>query len=507
MIDIQVTIRPVALPAGPRGTMARLRGEGRFALLESALPMPRQAQWSYIAGPALATLYTDETATRLERDGREVASWADPFEGLAAVAAGAPDSVRFEGDCPEGMDFVGGWVGVLGYDLARHVERLPEQALYDPALPRQWWMAVDQVLGFHHPSGQWWEATVRGPSERWPWTRTDRAEAWRRTLERACGPLPEREHWRAGPRILRTSRAQFESGVQSIQEAIVCGDVLQVNLTRREDWAFEGDAWALYEDLVSAHPAPFAAYLEGPGFAIASCSPERFLQRRGDRLEARPIKGTAARGIDEAEDAAQCQHLAASVKDRAENVMIVDLMRNDLGRVAVVGSVEVPELFALEPYASVWQMVSTVRARIRPDCGVAQLLRACWPPGSMTGAPKVKAMEIIEGLEPVRRGWYAGSVGYLDCRGNMDLSVVIRTAIVADGRVMLQLGGGIVADSEPAAEWAETVAKGLRIVETMQRGAAEKALAGNHGHDRSPQRGRRARLFPGGHSAEEHSRG
>jgi para-aminobenzoate synthetase component 1 len=125
----------------------------------------------------------------------------------------------------------------------------------------------------------------------------------------------------------------------------------------------------------------------------------------------------------------------------------------------------------------------------------------------MTGAPKVKAMEIIEGLEPVRRGWYAGSVGYLDCRGNMDLSVVIRTAIVADGRVMLQLGGGIVADSEPAAEWAETVAKGLRIVETMQRGAAEKALAGNHGHDRSPQRGRRARLFPGGHSAEEHSRG
>jgi len=159
------------------------------------------------------------------------------------------------------------------------------------------------------------------------------------------------------------------------------------------------------------------------------------------------------------------------VKDRAENVMIVDLMRNDLGRVAVTGSVEVPELFALESYASVWQMVSTVRARLRPDCGVAQLLRACWPPGSMTGAPKIKAMEIIEGLERVRRGWYAGSVGYLDCRGNMELSVVIRTAIVADGRVMVQFGGDIVADSEPSAEWAETVAKGLRIVERLEQGS------------------------------------
>ena len=168
----------MALPDGPRGTMARLRGEGRHALLESALPMPRQAQWSYIAGPALATLYTDESTTRLERDGREIASWDDPFEALAAVATGQPERVRFEGDCPEGMDFVGGWVGVLGYDLARHVERLPVQAAHDPMLPQQWWMAVDQVLGFHHPSGQWREATVRGPAGRWPWTDAGRAQIW-----------------------------------------------------------------------------------------------------------------------------------------------------------------------------------------------------------------------------------------------------------------------------------------------------------------------------------------
>ncbi|HEY8708214.1 MAG TPA: aminodeoxychorismate synthase component I [Burkholderiaceae bacterium] len=359
---------------------------------------------------------------------------------------------------------------MLGYDLARPIEPLPAPGRHDPVLPRQWWLAVDQVLGFHHPSGQWWQATVRGPAGRWPWTRAGRELTWSRTLERARGPLPARGHWLAGARSLRTSRVQFECGVQTIRKAIARGEVLQVNLTRREEAAFAGDAWSLYEDLVAAHPAPFAAYLEGPGFAIASCSPERFLHRRGDLVEAHPIKGTVARGGDEAEDTARRQWLAASVKDRAENVMIVDLMRNDLGRVAVTGSVQVPELFALEPYASVWQMVSTVRARLHPDCGVAPLLRACWPPGSMTGAPKIKAMQIIEALEPLRRGWYAGLVGYLDCRGNMDLSVVIRTAIVAGGRVMVQFGGGIVADSEPAAEWGETVAKGLRIVETLERG-------------------------------------
>ena len=390
------------------------------------------------------------------------------------------------------MNFVGGWVGLLGYDLARHVERLPEQALHDPVLPRLWWMAVDQVLAFHHTSGQWWHATATGPRDRWPWSTDDRSQVWARTLARAGGPPAARERWHAGARHQGLDRQQFESGVQTIRDTIAAGDVLQVNLTRREDAPFDGDPWALYEDLVAAHPAPFAAYLEGPGFAVASCSPERFLHLQGDEVEARPIKGTVARGADAAEDEMRRQWLAASVKDRAENLMIVDLMRNDLGRVAVTGSVRVPHLFALEPYASVWQMVSTVRARLRADCGLAQLLRACWPPGSMTGAPKVKAMEMIESLEPVRRGWYAGSVGYLDCCGNMDLSVFIRSAVVADGRVMVQFGGGIVADSDPAAEWEETVAKGLRLTQVLDGGAQSPSPlpspASGRGRGRRPVR-------------------
>ncbi|MES2187918.1 MAG: aminodeoxychorismate synthase component I [Pseudomonadota bacterium] len=474
MSGIRVDIRRVTLPDGPRGTMARLRGQGGedgFALLESALPMTRQAQWSYLAGPALATLYTDENTTRLERAGRVLASWADPFDALAAVAGGRADAITIGGEgVPEGMDFIGGWVGLLGYDLARNVERLPVLARHDPVLPRQWWMAVDQVLAYHHPSGQWWQATCTGPQDAWPWTQEGRPAVWERTLACARGPLPARASWSAGALERRTSREVFEAWVSTVREAIARGDLLQANLTRREEAAFAGDAWALYEDLCAVNPAPFAAFLEGPGFAIASCSPERFLQCRGGRVEARPIKGTAPRGENPADDALQRQWLAGSAKDRAENVMIVDLMRNDLGRVAVTGSVEVPELFTLEPHASVWQMVSTVRARLRPDCGVAELLRACWPPGSMTGAPKVQALRLIEALEPVRRGWYAGSIGYLDCRGNLDLSVVIRSAVVAGGRVMVQLGGGIVADSQPAPEWAETVAKGLHIVALLRRG-------------------------------------
>ncbi|HEX6708608.1 MAG TPA: aminodeoxychorismate synthase component I [Albitalea sp.] len=471
MTGIQVRVAPLDLPHGPRETMARLRGHGRHALLESALVMPRQAEWSYVAGPARATLYTDSGGTRLHRGDAIVATWRDPFEALRALGVDR-GSLRIVGDPPPGLAFVGGWVGVLGYDLVRHIERLPQQAADEPALPQQWWMAVDQVLAHHHPSGQWWHCTVEGPSDAWPWSEPQRRADWARTVALARADGPHRLPWHAGARRQRMDRRGFERGVATIREAIAAGEVLQVNLTRREEFGFEGDAWSLYEDLAAAHPAPFAAFVEGPGFAIASCSPERFLHLRDGAVEARPIKGTVARGRDEREDGLRRQWLAASEKDRAENLMIVDLMRNDLGRVAALGSVRVPELFALEPYASVWQMVSTVRAQLRRECGVADLLRACWPPGSMTGAPKLKAMQMIEALEPLRRGFYAGSIGYLDCRGGMDLSVVIRSAVVSDGRAMVQVGGGIVADSEPAREWDETVAKGERLLGILSEAAS-----------------------------------
>ncbi|HEU4620756.1 MAG TPA: aminodeoxychorismate synthase component I [Burkholderiaceae bacterium] len=468
MTDIEVKISRVECTEDPQTVFARVRGDGaHHVLLESALPMERQAQWSYLAGTPVALLYTDANGTHLERDGRVERTWPNPFDALAAVCPSGPVRVVADGNIPAGLDFIGGWMGALSYDAARELHRLDERARHDPPLPTMWWMALDHVLAFHHPSRSWWQCAARGPHDAWPWTTHHRDATWQATLNRARGATPSRASWRAGERTQRMTQGDFEAGVARIGERIARGDMLQVNLSRREDAPFEGDAWSMYQDLTAAHPAPFAAFIETPGFAIASCSPERFIRLHNGRVQARPIKGTAPRGRDATDDHARREWLAASEKNRAENVMIVDLLRNDMSRVARLGSVRVPELFALEPYASVWQMVSTVEADLREQCGPVDLIRACWPPGSMTGAPKLAAMQAIEEIEPVRRGFYAGSIGYIDCRGGLDLSVVIRTAIVAQGRVMVQVGSGIVADSDPNSEWNETVAKGARLLDVL----------------------------------------
>ena len=230
-----------------------------------------------------------------------------------------------------------------------------------------------------------------------------------------------------------------------------------------------GDAWDLYRCLRRSNPAPFAAYLELPEVAIVGSSPERFLRVSEDRrVESRPIKGTRRRSPDPEIDASLRLDLERSEKDRAENLMIVDLVRNDLGRVCQTGSVEVPELMQIEDYASVFQMVSTVTGRLRPDCQVADLIRATFPPGSMTGAPKIAAMKIIDRLEESRRGIYSGALGYIDVRGTLDLCVVIRTALVSDGRVAIQSGGGIVADSEPEAELRESLDKARPLLDALR---------------------------------------
>jgi anthranilate/para-aminobenzoate synthase component I len=231
---------------------------------------------------------------------------------------------------------------------------------------------------------------------------------------------------------------------------------------------FRGDPWLLYRALRRINPAPFACYLELPGVVVVGSSPERFLRVGADRrVESRPIKGTRPRGRQAAEDAANRAALERSAKDRAENLMIVDLVRNDLGRVCETGSVAVPELMALEEYASVFQMVSTVTGRLREDCDALDLVRATFPPGSMTGAPKIAAMRLLGRLEPVRRGVYSGAIGYLDVRGGADLSVVIRTLLLRGGRAYLHTGGAVVADSDPRDEWRETLDKARPLLAAL----------------------------------------
>ncbi|MBX3620966.1 MAG: aminodeoxychorismate synthase component I [Rhizobacter sp.] len=458
----------MAFAAEPQDLYARLGAADGTVLLESSLRMPGLGGWSWVTGPALATLEMRGGATTLfERTrGEPLAEWADPFEAIAAVTSAWRLDVSPR---PAGLAFVGGLVGHLGYDLARVVERLPEIAADDPPLPALRLHLCDHLYAFDHAQRQWYFCRVP-----LPWSRPEvRAQVWADTERRAAMPSPAAAaagRFRVGPLASRTPPADYLAQVRRVLGYIAAGDIFQANLSHRLEGAFEGDPYALYQALTAHNPAPFSAYLPGEGFAIASVSPERFLKLDAGRVTARPIKGTLARAADPARDARQREALTTSVKDRAENLMIVDLMRNDLGRVAQVGSVRVERLFEAEPHPSVWQLVSTVHAQLRPGAGVAELLRACWPPGSMTGAPKVRAMEIIESLEPVRRGPYAGAIGYVDVGGAMDLSVVIRTAVVHGARVMVQLGGAVVADSDPALELAETEAKGRLLVKAMTEG-------------------------------------
>jgi para-aminobenzoate synthetase component 1 len=251
---------------------------------------------------------------------------------------------------------------------------------------------------------------------------------------------------------------------------IYAGDIYQANLSQRFQTILpEGDSpFALYQRLRRLNPAPFAAYLNFGDIVIASASPERFLQLRGGWVETRPIKGTRPRGATPVEDKAHARELLASEKDRAENVMIVDLLRNDLSRVCRDHTVTVPELCVLESYATVHHLVSTVVGQLNPGATAIDLLRATFPGGSITGAPKIRAMEIIAALEPTQRGPYCGSIGYVGFDGNIDSSITIRTYAIKNNVVTFQAGGGIVADSDPAAEYEETLTKAGALMEAVR---------------------------------------
>ncbi|MFZ1427679.1 MAG: aminodeoxychorismate synthase component I, partial [Geminicoccaceae bacterium] len=264
----------------------------------------------------------------------------------------------------------------------------------------------------------------------------------------------------------------YEAAVQRVVDYILAGDIFQANLSQRflAELPAGMDAWGLYRRLRRRNPAPFAAFLDFEGVQLASASPERFLELRGRQVETRPIKGTRPRGATPETDRQLGAELLASAKDRAENVMIVDLLRNDLSRVCRDHTVLTPELCVLESFATVHHLVSTVTGELRDGLDAVDLLRATFPGGSITGAPKIRAMEIIAELEPSARGPYCGSIGWLGFDGWMDTSITIRTFAIKGRRVAFQAGGGIVADSEPAAEYAETLDKARALIEALQGG-------------------------------------
>jgi para-aminobenzoate synthetase component I len=370
--------------------------------------------------------------------------------GRRSFLAARPAEVATEGlaDLERGCD---GWrAGWLSYDLGREIEALPAIARDDHALPALALGSYPAYLEFDHARR---EVHVRGGE----------APFLVHALERAYGvqsPLHQPVHrWTSS-----LPRLDYEQVVRRAIGYIRAGDVFQVNLAQRLSTPWRGDPFALYARLRETSPAPFMALVRLGGADVISASPERFVRRRGARIETRPIKGTRPRGRSLAEDRALAAALRASAKDCAENVMIVDLARNDLGRIARYGSVRVRRLCALERHPGVHHLVSVVDAKPARGVGPAEIVRAAFPPGSVTGAPKIRAMEIIEELEPVRRGVYCGSIGWIGPDGDLDLSVAIRTFVACGGELSLHVGGAVVADSEPAQEWQETMDKAARLL-------------------------------------------
>ena len=359
------------------------------------------------------------------------------------------------------LPFAGGAVGYFGYELAEALEDLTFPSSRPTDFPDLCFLLVDAVVAFDHERGELWlcgtgfgdEAKARAQ---------ERVRALRKTLAAAAPPADaaRKPVPTDGPVEARHDADSYAAQVRTVLSGIERGDLYQGCLTHRISRTHAGEPWPLYRRLREVNPAPFGAYLELAEGAILSSSPERFVRLTAEGfVEARPIKGTRRfePGADGIERSARA--LAASEKDRAENVMIVDLYRNDLGRVCETGSVQVPELFAIERYATLHQMVSTVTGRLARGRDALDLVRAIFPPGSMTGAPKIAAVKLLAELEDERRGVYAGALGYLDARGGMDLSVVIRTILLSRGRAHVNVGGGIVADSEPLAEYQEAMDK------------------------------------------------
>lgn len=360
-----------------------------------------------------------------------------------------------------GIPFVGGAVGFIAYDYGRVLERLPVRAVDDRGLPDLEFGLYDGVAALEHATGILYLVAlgIRGPVE--VTLRDLEAIVWTPVEASCLAPRVGAWEWNMSPDV-------FREKVEAVKGWIASGDVYQVNLSQRARCAFAGDVLGLHGALRAGNPAPYGAFLDFGDFQLLSTSPELFLRKRGRVVETRPIKGTRARGRDAVEDAAYAAELRSSEKERAELLMIVDLERNDLGRVAEFGSVRVEGLYHLERYARVMHQTAQVFAELASGYDVFDCIEALFPGGSITGAPKVRAMEIIEELEPTRRGAYCGAMGYVGFDGDAQLNIAIRSLHVKDGVLDYQVGSGIVWDSDAESEYLETMAKGRAIREAVE---------------------------------------
>lgn len=445
-------------------------------LLDSGQPNSQYGRFDIMVAAPFATVITQyvdgEMRTSIMQDGCENVSAEDPFLILnRLIASYALNEV--EAPTVNNLPFIGGALGYFGYDLARSVETLPTIAKANDAIPAMmvglydWALIVDHRLktarlvsyGLHPSTEQNW---------------VNLCATFNKALERAESTDSVCEFGLSSSVVSNMTYAEYTEAFHQVKTFIKEGDCYQVNLAQRFSAEATGDAWFAFKHLKKISPAPFMAYMNFDALQVLSGSPERFLQISAGHVETRPIKGTRPRSDDPVIDENNAKELQASLKDRAENVMIVDLLRNDIGKNCTTGSVKADQLFQLQSFANVHHLVSIVTGTLNKGKTALDLLRGAFPGGSITGAPKLRAMQIIEALEPHQRALYCGAIGYMDFNGNMDTNIAIRTAVYVkpvedkSGEISFYAGGGIVADSVLEKEYAETLDKASSILKTMQ---------------------------------------
>jgi len=460
-------------------------------LLESAEGGERWARYSFLGSSPREAWRLDGDRIRRWSPG---AGWGDPEPTDDPFAAFERWIGRYEPAAPEGLPrFWGGAVGYFGYDTARWLERLPDAPPRDLEVPDACFMATDRVLildNLHATALAVRAVPIPGAS------RGDRAalealhagavdslEEWTRRLARPHGlaPLPAEGGEGVGARGNRT-REDYEAAVGRIREYIAAGDAYQVVVSQRASAPFDADPLTLYRALRQSNPSPYLFYIDLDGVRLIGSSPETLVRVEDGEVTVRPIAGTRPRGRDPEEDAAHERDLLADEKERAEHLMLVDLGRNDVGRVARPGTVRVPRFMTVERYSHVMHLVSEVTGELRPEATAIDAFRACFPAGTLTGAPKVRAMEIIDELEPTRRGPYGGAAGYVGYGARtLDMAIIIRTILAVEGEAHAQAGAGVVYDSDPGREWEETRHKARVLLQALSAVGAGRGAPGTPG--------------------------
>ena len=480
---VPVFSRLSSITMQPLEAVHRLGIESPTFLLESLGPYGEFSRASFMGLNPIASAVArpGEVEIKDHITGETETHSCDPWQGLELLMS------RFRVAQPEVLEdfFYGGVVGFMGYDAVRSLERLPVICPVDPDMREMHFVVCQDLLRFDRSTEEVQifslglipdKAVGEEELETAYQTAVSRVEDIGRKLlepgkvdgKSSSGDFIGGLNWESN-----VSRSEYEGWVRKAKEYIRNGDIIQVVLSQRLSSDFEGDPLSLYQVLREVNPSPYSFYLDLDGYYLVGASPEMLVRLTGDRIQVRPIAGTRPRGEDKLQDEALAEELANDPKEKAEHIMLVDLGRNDVGRVAKIGTVIVPKLMTVELYSHVMHLVTHVEGVLNPGFKPIDVLKASFPAGTLSGAPKIRAMEIIEEMEPVRRGPYGGAVGYLSFSNDMDFCITIRTLVIEDGRTWVQAGAGIVADSVPETEFEETLHKAQAVLAALKRGRQE----------------------------------